>query len=180
MNKITFRPMTQAVTNFSVAPVPAKQALPQWYKEASPYVYDEKEIGMHPNPNAGISNATIFKTISKWLFDWKIETPPGYSCLYTHPINRHDLPFRTFSGVVDTDTFPDAVHFPFSILNFEGDRKIIPMGTPICQVFPFKRDEWQSEVLPLEPYLKEKATFSILKVIGRSYKRQFWHKKTYN
>jgi hypothetical protein len=235
MNKITFRPMTQAVTNFSVAPVPAKQALPQWYKEASPYVYDEKEIGMHPNPNAGISNATIkacvpfldamttgymitlvsdielrktdkkeilirwsqpylnmveghhpdqietlpfengeFKTISKWLFDWKIETPPGYSCLYTHPINRHDLPFRTFSGVVDTDTFPDAVHFPFSILNFEGDR------TPICQVFPFKRDEWQSEVLPLEPYLKEKATFSILKVIGRSYKRQFWHKKTYN
>ena len=51
--------MTQAVTNFSVAPVPAKQALPQWYKEASPYVYDEKEIGMHPNPNAGISNATI-------------------------------------------------------------------------------------------------------------------------
>lgn len=242
MNKISFRPMTQGVSNFSVAPVPAKQTLPQWYKESSPYVYGEKEIGMHPNPKAGITNTTIkacvpfldamttgymitlisdielkkvnngkdvsirwsqpymnmveghhpdqlenlpfdngeFKTISKWLFDWKIETPEGYSCLYTHPINRHDLPFRTFSGVVDTDTFPDSVHFPFSILNFEGDRKIISMGTPICQVIPFKRDEWQSEILPLEPYLKEKATFSVLRMIGRSYKRQFWHKKSYN
>jgi hypothetical protein len=76
--------------------------------------------------------------------------------------------------------FPDSVHFPFSILDFEGDRKIIPMGTPVCQVIPFKRDEWESEVLPLEPFLKEKATFSVLRIIGRSYKRQFWHKKTYN
>ena len=121
-----------------------------------------------------------YKFVSKWLFDWKISTPPGYSCFYTHPLNRHDLPFRTFSGVVDTDVFPDAVHFPFQILPFSGERLIIPAGTPICQIFPFKRDEWESEKLEYVKNSKEVAAFQILKTIYKSYKNQWWHKKSYN
>ncbi len=117
---------------------------------------------------------------SKWLFDWKIETPKGYSTVYTHPLNRHDLPFRTFSGVVDTDVFPDAVHFPFQVLPFEGERIIIPAGTPLCQLFPTKRESWNSQKEDFSQYRKPKASFEVLKYMVRSYKRQFWHKKTYN
>lgn len=121
-----------------------------------------------------------FKYVSKWLFDWKITTPPGYSMLYTHPLNRHDLPFRTFSGVVDTDVFPDSVHFPFQILPFEGERLIIPHGTPVCQFIPIKREEWQSSQAEYDPNAKKKAAFAILKNIYRSYKNNWWHKKSYN
>jgi hypothetical protein len=28
---------------------------------------------------------------------WTIETPPGYSLLFTHPLNRSDLPFTTLA-----------------------------------------------------------------------------------
>ena len=121
-----------------------------------------------------------FEYVSKWLFDWKIETPSGYSCMYTHPLNRTDLPFRTFSGVVDTDVFPDAVHFPFIIMPFEGERLIVPAGTPICQVIPFKRDTWTSEIQEYVPGEKEESAWEIVKHIGKAYKNKYWHKKSYS
>ena len=37
----------------------------------------------------------------------------GWSILFTHPLNRDDLPFRTLSGIVDCDRFgAGLVHFP--------------------------------------------------------------------
>lgn len=232
--------MAKGLEQFLPFPVPSRNTLPEWYKNAPLYVHGEKEIGMHPNQNASTNNSTLKgcvpfldalttgymaklssdvefrktrdgitvrwmnpiikiveghnidqtfmlpnthneeKYASKWLFDWYIKTPPGYSCFYTHPVNRHDLPFRTFSGVVDTDIFPDSVHFPFQILDFEGERIIVDAGTPICQIFPFKRDNWDSKVLEFEEGKKQKAVSKVLKFISRSYKRQFWHKKSYN
>jgi hypothetical protein len=75
---------------------------------------------------------------------YQIITPPGYSALFTHPQNRTDLPFFTISGIVETDVYKLAVNFPFLIRkNFTG---IIPAGTPIVQVFPFKREAWKLEI----------------------------------
>lgn len=85
---------------------------------------------------------------SKKHFIWEnpfvLKTPPGYSLLITHPFNRHDLPFTTLSAIVDADKEamgPGAIPF-FIKEDFEG---IIPRGTPIYQVFPFKRDTWEIE-----------------------------------
>ena len=36
---------------------------------------------------------------------WTIETEPGYSLLVSHPVNRLDLPFRSLTGLVDSDDF---------------------------------------------------------------------------
>ncbi len=33
--------------------------------------------------------------------NWYYETPPGYSLLFTHPLNRPELPFYIPSGIVD-------------------------------------------------------------------------------
>lgn len=118
--------------------------------------------------------------VLKWIFDWKIETPKGYSCLYTHPFNRSDLPFRTFSGIVDTDIFPDSVHFPFQLFELDKEFIIIEKGTPICQIFPFKRDEWNLEIKDFVPGMKKRATYAVLSKIQHSYKKQFWSKKIYN
>lgn len=118
------------------------------------------------------------KEIIKWIFDWHIKTPNGYSCFYTHPHNRPELPFRTFSGVVDTDMYPDSVHFPFQLMEFKNDFFILK-GTPICQIFPFKRENWISEERDVIPYMKEKAIYEILSKVKRSYKNQFWQRKSY-
>jgi hypothetical protein len=79
----------------------------------------------------------------KFVNPWAVRTPKGYSCLFTAPLHGDKLPFHILSGVVDTDVFNVPVNFPFFIeKGFEGT---IPAGTPIVQVIPFKREEWDSE-----------------------------------
>jgi hypothetical protein len=120
------------------------------------------------------------KDVFKWRPRWRIITPRGYSALFTHPINRHDLPFRTFSGVVDTDTYNIDVDFPFQVLDDKlEDIYILKKGTPICQVIPFKRDSWSSKSLPADENQTRKNYFDLKSQIVRSYKNKFWHKKTY-
>jgi hypothetical protein len=79
---------------------------------------------------------------------WSIEAPQGYSLLFTHPLNRFDLPFTTLSGIVDCDTYRDGwVHFPahWHDMNFSG---LLPMGTPIAQCLPVKRESWVAQTAP--------------------------------
>lgn len=128
-----------------------------------------------PDPVDGLSG------VLKWVFPFKLETPIGYSCLFTHPLNRHDLPFRTFSGVVDTDTYPGAVQFPFQLLStiLEKDIFILEKGTPLCQIVPFKRDDWDSSKEEYNELANKKAHFSLKSKIVRSYKTQWWNKKSF-
>jgi hypothetical protein len=108
---------------------------------------------------------------------WVMETPPGYSCLITHPLNRFDLPFFTMSGIVDTDQYNFLpVNLPFFLK--EGFEGIIPKGTPIAQVIPFKREPWHSEKEDLNPLTKYQIN-NLKSVVQRSYKNRFWSKKTY-
>lgn len=75
----------------------------------------------------------------KFMNFWTLSVPPGWSLLFTHPMNRDDLPFRTLSGIVDCDRFSDGlVHFPalWRDPDFSGT---LPAGTPVAQVFPFER-----------------------------------------
>jgi hypothetical protein len=78
------------------------------------------------------------KSVFKWENQWIVKTPRKWSCLFTHPIHFDELPFMSLTGLVDTDKFPEPVNFPFFIKkDFEG---LIPKGTPIIQVIPFKRE----------------------------------------
>ena len=116
----------------------------------------------------------------KWIPGWRAITPKGYSCLFTHPFNRHDLPFRTFSGVVDTDSYELGVEFPFQLLNtIKEDIFILEAGTPICQMIPFKREDWRSSQVPFDEEANKKNGFKLKSKIVRSYKNQFWSKKSY-
>jgi hypothetical protein len=115
----------------------------------------------------------------KWIGTYAIKTPPGYSVLITHPLNHFDLPFFSFSGVVDTDAYSfSSVSFPFYLRkDFEG---IIKKGTPIAQVIPFKRENWKSEIMPYGSDKRVKHATDILKnSIDRAYKKKYWAKKKY-
>ena len=114
----------------------------------------------------------------KWEGKWIIKTPPGYSLLFIHPINRHDLPFLTLTGLVDSDMYTSLpVNLPFLLKeNFEG---VIKKGTPIAQIIPIKREEWKSKTLLYNPKT-EFAIDDLKSVVQYSYKNRFWEKKKYD
>ena len=112
--------------------------------------------------------------VFRWINNWKIKTPKGYSAFFTHPIYHYDLPFHTLTGIVDTDAHINPVIFPFFLREgFEGE---IPVGTPIAQVIPFKQDNWKSEI-KLE--IQRFGTEAIKQGYQRVYKKLYWTRKQF-
>jgi hypothetical protein len=112
-----------------------------------------------------------------WLTHWGIQLPRGYSALLTHPLNRTDLPFMTSSGILDADRWGIRGNQPFSLQ--EGFEGIIPQGTPIIQIIPFKRHSWVSVI---SEKLTKWAIYEDLRsrrVFRGYYKDKYWSKKDY-
>ena len=133
-------------------------------------VRDPKGFEKLPIPAGHLKNHFV------WKNPYMIKTPKGYSCLITHPLNRFDLPFTTLSAVIDADSVMPPGNMPFYLReDFEG---IIPAGTPIYQIIPFKRDNWKSE--QSEQIYKEgkRRMFQALGSVGK-YKRDYWAKKEF-
>ncbi|HUZ31767.1 MAG TPA: hypothetical protein VMV19_06645, partial [Xanthobacteraceae bacterium] len=84
--------------------------VPQGYVSA----YSHSPIGFHDSSQiAGTPFFDEDRFVIKFNSFWTIEAPPGYSVLFTHPVNRADLPFTTLTGLVDCDTFHDStINFP--------------------------------------------------------------------
>ena len=104
-------------------------------------------IGFHdPAQVTGTPLYDKDRFIIKFHNFWAIEAPPGYSLLFTHPVNRSDLPFTTLAGLVDCDTYHDGlVHFPahWHDADFNG---VLRKGTPIAQCLPVKRESWSARL----------------------------------
>jgi hypothetical protein len=111
----------------------------------------------------------------KWQNFWTAKTPKGYSLFFTHPVNRLDLPFLTLSGFVDSDSYERVVNFPFFLKkDFQG---IIPIGTPIAQFFPVKREKWVSQVKKFD---EKKNIKTFQNTFIDYYKKNFWVRKDYS
>lgn len=103
--------------------------------------WHESPMGVHfPTQAPGVPFVDQNHIALKAINFWTIHTEPGYSTLFTHPLNRMELPFLTLTGLVDTDGF-DAlpVHFPMLWVDrdFEGT---VPKGTPVAQCIPVLRE----------------------------------------
>lgn len=129
-----------------------------------------RELGATiPRPAGHSPNGLVWS--SKW--GWK--TPRGWSTIVTHPYNRHDLPFTTLSGTIDSDKFMANGNIPFFLkADFVG---VIPAGTPFAQIIPFKRVAWKkvADYGLLGPAIEEGKA-----VRDKSYKKYLWVKKSYN
>ena len=115
-----------------------------------------------------------------WHPPWMPELPSGYSCLITHPLNRTELPFYTFTGIIDSDSFYTAENqsnIPF-LLNekFSG---MIKKGTPMYQIIPFKRDHWGSELNKYDEDRQRKLTQKVRQFMWGGYKALHWKKKKF-
>ena len=144
------------------------------YKETDFVI--ERDTGMVPT-------LPIPKGFHNNHFSWStkqvLKVENGYSLLITHPLNRDDLPFRTLSGVVDTDNYHLPVQFPFHYISDSEGTSIIKKGTPLCQIIPFKRDNWEMETLEYDQEKNDKRRFEHSRQIIRSYKNQYWERKKF-
>ena len=112
-----------------------------------------------------------------WQKQMVVKPPEGYSILYTHPLNRFDLPFFTVSAVVDDYIMPGA-NISFYIKDdFEGE---ILAGTPVAQLIPYKREEWKA-VKDKNVLIESKHSRAPMKklILEGWYRKNVWKKKTY-
>ena len=110
---------------------------------------------------------------------WLIETPPGYSCIQTSPFyHGFDLEpaVMTYPGIVDTDGL-HRLSWVFSVRHHESF--IIPRGTPLLQIIPFRREPYESTVSRAElgDWMNQKLKMSTL--IKKWYMHKFHRKKVY-
>jgi hypothetical protein len=135
-------------------------------------------VNFHPVSQAPDHPMKNQHAYPKWMSNWSIRTPKGYSTLFVQPMHRESV-FTILPGIVDTDEYYAPVNFPFVINDpeFEG---LIPKGTPIGQLIPFKRDNWTMQIGGEKEFKKQDENRQMLtyKFFDR-YKNMFRQNKEY-
>jgi len=173
-------PFLDAMTSGYYIPLPVdiyvtqENGLPYYAWQPS----DEEHINIR-TPDA-VQGLPIPPGYANQYAGWKtavaLELPKGYSAVFTHPLNRTDLPFFTLSGIVDSYTMYNGVIPFFLQKDFVG---LIPQGTPIVQIIPFKRESWSAEE-SLGLYAKSQLTHGEMShVFSGWYRNNVWQKKNY-
>lgn len=120
-----------------------------------------------------LKNSTFGKNPLKWMNPWTIKTSPGYSSLFTSPLNHMETRFKILDGVVDTDTYYNQVNFPFLWLEEQGSF-FIEQGTPLIQVIPFKRENWKDpQIKSVDKYKKDQVNIMLGTYLKNGYKNLF-------
>jgi hypothetical protein len=143
------------------------------------YDIDSPILSSHGTNQAG-NHFAVDKNddlVAKFINTWAIKTPEGYSCLFIPPAHRPNV-ISIMPAVVDTDSYNLAVHFPF-ILTDRSFVGVIPKGTPLVQVIPFKRDNWEMECDVLDSEEKIDIFNTLHEEPFNGYKNNFWEQKDY-
>lgn len=109
---------------------------------------------------------------------WLVKTPPGYSTLFTQPMHQDPSPIFAVSAIIDTDNFLSDGYLSFLVK--KGFKGVIKQGTPLIQVIPFKRDDWEMEVDgKFDNKIIEAQRLSVRSTFQNGYKMKYWVKKVF-
>lgn len=111
----------------------------------------------------------------KWINPWGIETPKGYSCLITSPLNHMQTKFKILDGIVDTDSYYNQINFPFIWTGEDGDFTF-EKGMPLVQVIPFKRETYISQIVETNHRKHSVVSAKLGTVLKNGYRKMFWNK----
>jgi hypothetical protein len=127
----------------------ARKSLSIFYEDACPVINESKK------------NRVYFK----FKTSWGIKTPPGYSCLVLQPFYLNETRFTVMPAIIDTDSY----HSPISVTGYLNTKELVKIepGTPLLQIIPFKRDEWNMTVSSEFP--PDKSKFYIWNAYKRIY-----------
>ena len=235
VNEIEFIALDKYAFEVCPKPFPASQAIPQWWKDASPYIKNEdnpdgkKIIVSNNESNASFKKCTpmldmlssgyivplwadvqvtiqdhgpqltwrvhkqVFdihygqevetpdgyqKTQFKFLNQWVPKLPKGFSALIIPCPGYPNSIFRPISGVIDYDKTTHPLYPPVYLKNdFDG---IVEKVTPMFQIIPFKRNNWNSKFSFLEAGQELiNLDRDVKSTIVNNYVKNFWEKKTY-
>lgn len=133
--------------------------------------HDSVQIKGHPLENTKYGSIPL-----KFHNPWIIETPENVSCLFTSPLNHMETRFKILDGVVDTDTYYNNINFPFLWTGNDGEY-FIPQGTPLVQVIPFVRTDFEVAYGEIDPDRKANTSSALSAVMRNGYKTKFHHKR---
>lgn len=114
----------------------------------------------------------------KFLNQWVPKLPKGYSALIIPCPGYPNNPFKPISAIIDYDKTTHPLMPPMYIKKgFEG---IVEKGTPMFQIIPFKRNNWESVFSFYENgQMQINADRDIKSTLINNYVKNFWEKKTY-
>lgn len=127
-------------------------------------------------PKHPFSDTPLGQLLLRWINPWLIETEPGYSCLFTSPLNHMETRFKILDGVVDTDMYYNNVNFPFIWTAPDGEY-LIKRGTPFVQVIPFKREDHTLELGVIDETSRARVTSTLGSYHSHAYRSEFHHNK---
>jgi hypothetical protein len=235
IKEIEFIALTKHSFEVCPKPFPASKALPQWWKDATPYIKSpdnpdgKKIILFNRESNASfkkcvpmldsLSSGYIFTLQSdvlveiennqpklswrvkdevfgvhsgqevevpigyhnqsfKYINYWIPKLPKGYSALIVPCFGYPNNIFKVIPAVIDYDKTTHPLFPPGFIRNdFTG---ILEKGTPMFQLIPFKRNNWNSKFSFLEQGQPEiNLDRDVKSTIVNNYIKNFWEKKSY-
>jgi hypothetical protein len=120
----------------------------------------------------------VKKSSLKIYLPWYIETKPGYSAYVLPALMHSDFLDKIFiyPGVVDFDKY-HGINMVFSVI--KECEFVIPVGTPILHVIPFKREEMTAVCGKATDHETDRAAFNFLSRINHYYTRYLHSKKSY-
>ena len=181
-------------------PAGIKKCMPVWdmmtagYIIETPYDIYVRRINGEPFFEWGQQEAIVFQSIEQFqnhpysrdmnyavriVIPWSIKTPKGWSIMVMEPQHHEPGPISCVSGIVDTDNYslPFNMFLKLRDANFEG---MIPAGTPLVQVIPFKRESWLSALGgEIERKKYNSDLYKFFTVFFDRYKKFWWVKKEY-
>lgn len=150
-------------------PLAMKQFQSDIFASHAPEQYDEYPI----------DQSRYHKTLLRIMPFWSVSTPPGYSTLFAQPFHRDESDLFAMSAIVDTDTFISEGHLSFLVK--KGFKGIIKQGTPLIQIIPFKREDWDSEIVSIDDSAKKlfSQRLNLRSTFVNGYKDKFRFRKDY-
>jgi hypothetical protein len=146
----------------------------QYFYPTEPKIISTRSVSGYPIPEEFYPIEFVFHPA------WSPQLPKGWSMLYTQPFNRPELVTHFLGGVVDSDSFTHSeqnANIPFFVKkSFNG---IIPKGTPLVQMIPIRREEWESSTAEFNEDEQTKQTALLRQFFWGGYKKLHWQKKSY-
>lgn len=139
------------------------------------------EIGTHTWEQVGracdLKKFELGKVLLKFTNPWVIETPKGYSVQIKNPSNNWSNDIQLLEGVVDTDEYYNEINLPYVWTGQKLGEFIIPRGSPLAHVIPFKRQGYDLKVGLKDEARNKKVTDRMETKFFDRYRSFYWHKR---
>lgn len=146
------------------------------FPNSFPQAKSLEQHGYQQMPGHPLADQPYGKLFMKFINPWVIETEPGWSCLFTSPLNHFERRIKILDGVVDTDSYYNNINFPFLWTGGDGEY-FIPRGTPLVQIIPFRREDVHLEIGVTDDTRRKNTTAKLGTVMRNGYRSMFWSQR---